>query len=422
MNCAPSCGKWLNEAIVSLHLFSVTHSDQGLDAVARAARRVRDSGALVRGIEHVEGSLVLSTCNRLDVYVDISAEAGGDAQETVDQVRARLEVPGASPSQHEGREALTHLFTTACGLESMVVGEREIIGQVRRAAEAARREGCLSGLLARAVERASAVSRQVARDTQLAGAGRSVVTVALELVERSLPPLSTCTVLLAGTGSYAGAVVAALREREVRRIGVHSASGRSACFARSHGLAAVDDAEFTAALAGADLVVCCRGSGDVVLTRDLVAAAVGGGRLAILDLALTGDVPRDVADLPGVTRIDLDSVREAVPATQISDLDVARGLVAAGVEGFLAEERARSLDPAVVALRRHVARAVEDEVARMSGGRIGHAPDRETERALRHLAARFVHEPSRRAHEAAAQGRSQEYLQALDLVFGIHPE
>ncbi|MDN6429681.1 MAG: hypothetical protein L0J79_07665, partial [Propionibacterium sp.] len=74
---------------------------------------------------------------------------------------------------------------------------------------------------------------------------------------------------------------------------------------------------------------------------------MGGGRLAILDLALTGDVPRGGADLPGVTRIDLDSVREAVPATQISDLDVARGLVAAGVEGFLAEERARSPDPAV---------------------------------------------------------------------------
>ncbi|WP_205124258.1 hypothetical protein, partial [Tsukamurella conjunctivitidis] len=72
---------------MSLHLFSVTHSGQGLDAVARAARRVRDSGALVRGIGHVEGSLVLSTCNRLDVYVDISADAGGDAQETVDQVR-----------------------------------------------------------------------------------------------------------------------------------------------------------------------------------------------------------------------------------------------------------------------------------------------------------------------------------------------
>jgi Glutamyl-tRNA reductase len=421
----------LNEPTVSLHLFSVTHSDQGLDAVARVARRTRGLGEALREVDHVEGALVLSTCNRVDVYADIRGHIdgidgdridGGADGETVGRASTLLSASGVRPGHHEGREALTHLFSTACGLDSMVVGEREIIGQIRRAAETAKREGCLSGPLARVVEQASLVSRRVARETHLAGDGRSVVAVALGLAEESLPPLPTCRVVLVGTGSYAGAVVAALRDRGVREIGVHSASGRAARFAGSHGLSAVDDVAFSGAVAGADLVVCCRGNGEPALTREVAAPAVERGRLTVLDLAITCDVAREVADLPGVTRIDLAQVREAAPATSALEEELAWDIVRNGVEDFLREERARGLDPAIVALRMHISDAVEDEVVRMTNRHAGITSDHEAERALRHLAARLVHEPSRRAREAAAQGRSEQYLEALEMVFGIHPE
>lgn len=402
---------------VNLHLFSVTHSGQGLDAVARAGGRTRGLGPALSSLPQVEGALVLSTCNRVDAYVDC-APTGADP---VDPVRALLAGSGVPPTHREGQDALRHLFRTACGLDSMVVGEREIVGQLRVAADAARREGSLGGFLSRAVGRASAVSRQVARETDLADAGRSILSVALGLVEGDLPPLPACHVVLAGTGSYAGAAVAALRRRGVRDIAVHSATGRAARFADRHRVTALGGDTLREALARADLVVCCRGTGEPVLTADLLAGAVPGRRLVVLDLAVGRDVPQEVSDLPSVLRVGLDRVREAVPAADRADAGRAREIVEAGVGEFLREERARELDPAIVALRAHFAEAVEAEVGRMAGDGAFPAHDPGAERALRHLAACLVHGPSQRAHEAAAQGRSKEYLEALDLVLGIRP-
>ena len=366
-------------------------------------------------------------------------------------------VPGPLvPSAWSGPDAVAELFATAAGLESMVVGEREIAGQLRRAATVARAEGTLTAELDRALSHASAASRRVAGSTRLAGTGRSVVAVGLDLAADRLPPLGSCRVLLVGTGAYAGATVTALHERGARDIGVYSRTDRARAFAAGRGLRAVSDAELPGALALADLVITCRGLGAPVLTRELVAPALrlrrraepappdrpgepappdrpgrpgphvegrGGraepaeGPLVVLDLALRRDVEESVGRLPGVVLIDLAAVQRAVPEAEAAQVRAARDIVAREAEAFDRAGLARRMDPLICALRERVEALVEDELARLRP-RDGMVDVEDAARALRHLAARILHHPTVAAHRAGREGREGEYLAALELVLG----
>ena len=487
-----------------IHLLSVDHRTHGLDAVARlGAVTARLGPDLLRAVPGVRGAVVLATCNRLALVLDDGADgsgAGGSAPGPgpgvgrgdaagvdgagsggadagpVDPgapalaraVAAFLEArasgpdapdapgPGVSadgpapgplvPSAWSGPAAVAELFATAAGLESMVVGEREIAGQLRRAATVARAEGTLTAELDRALSHASAASRRVAGSTRLAGTGRSVVAVGLDLAARRLPPLGSCRVLLVGTGAYAGATVTALHERGARDVGVYSRTDRARAFAAGRGLRAVSDAELPGALARADLVVTCRGLGAPVLTRELVAAALRlrrrpepdppdrpgksgppggpaepaepvGGPLVVLDLALRRDVEESVGRLPGVALIDLAAVQRAVPAAEAAQVRAARDIVAQEAEAFDRAGLARRMDPVICALRERVETLVEDELARLRP-RDGMVDVEDAARALRHLAARILHHPTVAAHRAGREGRGDEYLAALGLVLG----
>lgn len=351
------------------------------------------------------------------------------------------------PSAWSGPDAVAELFATAAGLESMVVGEREIAGQLRRAATVARAEGTLTAELDRALSHASTASRRVAGSTRLAGTGRSVVAVGLDLAARRLPPLGSCRILLVGTGAYAGATVTALHERGARDIGVYSRTDRARAFAAGRGLRAVSDAELPGALALADLVVTCRGLGAPVLTRELVVPALrlrrraepappdrpgrpgprvegrGGrtepaeGPLVVLDLALRRDVEESVGRLPGVALIDLAAVQRAVPEAEAAQVRAARDIVAREAEAFDRAGLARRMDPLICSLRERVESLVEDELARLRP-RDGMVDVEDAARALRHLAARILHHPTVAAHRAGREGREDEYLAALELVLG----
>ena len=494
-----------------IHLLSVDHRAHGLDAVARlGAITARMGPDLLRAVPGVRGAVVLATCNRLALVLDADAGAGGaasgpdpgverggagpadsgsapgaadsDAPALARAVAAFLDarapgsaapdaagpgvsadgpVPGAAgaapapdtasgplvPSAWSGPDAVAELFATAAGLESMVVGEREIAGQLRRAATVARAEGTLTAELDRALSHASAASRRVAGSTRLAGTGRSVVAVGLDLAACRLPPLGSCRVLLVGTGAYAGATVTALHERGARDIGVYSRTDRARAFAAGRGLRAVSDAELPGALALADLVITCRGLGAPVLTRELVATSLRlrrraesappdrpaepgpriegrGGRtgpagrpLVVLDLALRRDVEESVGRLPGVALIDLAAVQRAVPEAEAAQVRAARDIVAREAEAFDRAGLARRMDPLICALRERVEALVEDELARLRP-RYGMVDVEDAARALRHLAARILHHPTVAAHRAGREGREGEYLAALELVLG----
>ena len=199
---------------MTIHVLSADHRYTPLDDIARLSGAADLGPTLMRSLPHARGVMVLRTCNRVTIYVDAPASADPRAfKDTVER-----ELATTSHTQREdvdlrhlwGRDGLVDLFSTAAGLESMVIGEREIAGQMRRAARAAWEDGTLSCDLGRAAERASATSRRVATETGLAGAGRSVVAVGLDMAAAHLGPWADASVLIVGTGAYAGASVSAL--------------------------------------------------------------------------------------------------------------------------------------------------------------------------------------------------------------------
>lgn len=365
----------------------------------------------------IGGAVVLSTCNRLEVYLD-----GDDPLAAAEHARhAVARATGLSPDEVAEHTAVLaddaatrHLFEVASGLDSMVVGEREIVGQVRRALDSARAAGLTTPLLERTFQHASRTSREVAVTTDLSRAGASVASVALDLAGR---PLAGTRALLVGTGAYAGVALAALRARGVADVAVWSASGRADQFTESHDAVAVADLD--AALTRADVVVSCRGTGTVVLDVATVAAALGERteELVVVDLALSRDVAPAVGDLPGVRLVDLETVRSHLPATTTAEVDRARELVARGVERLGDDLAARAVDDAVVALRRRVEDAVAEELSRLPAE--GQVSSEDAARALRRLAARLLHTPTVHARTAARDGRATEHVRALEQVLGV---
>ena len=453
---------------MTIHLLSADHRYQSLDEVARLSRVDNLGPKLMRALPYLRGAVVVRTCNRLAILVDAPSRlAGSDAASaSSDAARAGSACPGSAVSgsvpagsacpgsavsgsgvapavaddvravlahcaelpleqvhlRHlAGHQAHLDLFATAAGLESMVVGEREIAGQLRRAFHAAWEEDTLSCDLGRALEHASRTSRLVATHTGLASSGRSVVAVGLDLGAQALRdaklrPFKEAQVVLVGTGAYAGATVTALRELGATNVRVYSRSERAQIFAQGRGIGWVDEAGLAQALDAADLVVTCRGLGSPVLTREIVQRVKTP--LVILDLALQRDVEAAVADLAGISYIDLLSVQRAVPQAHGEQVRAAREIVAREVEVFERSLGARSMDPVVRRLRDHVDEVVGEEISRLRPVDGCISADDAT-RALRHLAARLIHNPTVMARKAGESGQQDAYLEALQLVLGM---
>ena len=402
---------------MTIHVLSADHRYTPLDDIARLSGAADLGPTLMRSLPHARGVMVLRTCNRVTIYVD--APASADPHTIKDAVERELAT--ASYAQREdvhlrhlwGRDGLVDLFSTAAGLESMVIGEREIAGQMRRAARTAWEDGTLSCDLGRAAERASATSRRVATETGLAGAGRSVVAVGLDMAVAHLGPWADASVLIVGTGAYAGASVSALQALGASEVSVYSTSGRAREFAQGRGIGWVSAADLPAALEHADLVVTCRGLGSPVLTRDMAAAS---GPTVVLDLALMRDTESSVASLSNVTLIDLPTIQASVPAADADALTRARAIIDEEVSSFERGLGARSMDPVVRHLRSRVFRIVEEEIDRLGEGPLS---TEDAARALRHLAARLIHNPTVMARRAGEESQQERYLEALGVVLGI---
>ena len=402
---------------MTIHVLSADHRYTPLDDIARLSSADDLGPTLMRSLPHARGVMVLRTCNRATIYVDTPASA--DPRALKDAVERELATAARTPRADVrlrhlwGRDGLVDLFATASGLESMVVGEREIAGQMRRAARTAWEDGTLSCDLGRAAERASATSRRVATETGLAGAGRSVVAVGLDMAAAHLGPWEATRVLIVGTGAYAGATVSALNALRASDVSVYSTSGRAREFAEGRGIGWVDGADLPTALTRADLVVTCRGLGSPILTRDMAAAS---GRTVVLDLALMRDTDDSVGSLPNVMLIDLPTIQASVPAADADALNHARAIIDEEVSSFERGLGARSMDPVVRHLRSRVFRIVEEEI-----DRLGDAPlsTDDAARALRHLAARLIHNPTVLARRAGEESQQERYLEALGVVLGI---
>lgn len=418
---------------------TASHRDLDLDVLEQLSSGGRSVGsAVVADSPDVTGSVVLATCNRFEVYLDVAAHPDDRARTeavvaaTVDAVAAASglahEDVAASLQPRTGAAVARHLFAVASGLDSMVLGEREVAGQVRRALQAARTDGTTSPTLERLFQTASRTSRAVGSRTGLGSTGRSVVGVALDLAAETVD-LARARVLLIGTGSYAGASLTALRARGVLDVAVHSPSGRAQAFAADRGLTAVAPGALADHLATVDVVVSCSGALGPVVDAAMVAAArrrsAAEGEphpTVLVDLALHHDIDPAVAGVPGVRLIDLATVQRHSPATVTPEVEAGLAIVEERVAQFEETLAEQTAVPAVRALRAHVEQALDAEVERaraLARARGDEASAELAERALRRFAAAMLHTPAVRAREHARSGRHVEYRDAVEAVFGV---
>lgn len=399
---------------------SASHQTASFDLLERLATPGDSLAPRIAERDGVDGAVVLATCNRFEAYLDVPTGHGmagvSAALEVVHEATGLTadDLAGSYEVKSAG-DVAEHLFSVAAGLESVVVGEGEIAGQVRRARDEAHRDGATTPELERLFQRATETQKGVKNVTAIGRAGRSLVRLALDLADSRIADWSTQRTLLVGTGAYAAATLAALRERGVTDIAVHSPSGRGERFGVKHGIPHVDAPGLAVAAASADLVITCTSREEPVITTDLLRA---GGRDAdgfVIDLGLPRNVAPDVAEIEGMTLLDLETIRLHAPLEELQAHDDARRMVSDAAARFHVVGRELSASPAIVALRQHVFSLMEAEIAR---GR-GRGDDERTEQALRHLVGVLLHDPTSRARELAAAGRADEVFDALETLFGI---
>ena len=235
-----------------------------------------------------------------------------------------------------------------------------------------------------------------------------------EVTEKDWP---TRRALVFGTGAYAGATIAALRDRGCTDIWVNSRSGRAPEFAAKRDVFAVPEGGMMQAMAEADLIIGCSG-GSAPLQPEQIPA----GHHTILDLALSRDFDPSVADLPNVELITLESVRLAAPEETEEAVATALRIVESELAAFLSRQRARAIDSAIVALRSHTMAVLDSELEKTRNQFGCGAAAEQLEIAMRRMVKSLLHTPTVRAKMLAAQGRTDEYVHALEVLYGIQVE
>ena len=392
------------------------------------ADRVKTLHELVAG-DHVSEALVLATCNRIEVFAEVDKFHGGVAD--VSRVLARQ--AGASVEElapyvtvHYEDQAVAHLFTVGAGLDSMVVGETQVLGQLRAAYALARDEGTVGRALHPVAQRALRVGKRVHSETGIDRAGASLVSVALDRAAAHIGDLTGRRVLVVGAGSM-GALAATTLARRGADVVVSSRTVEHAeRLAATVGGRAAAMAALPAELAAADVLLTCTGATGIVVATGVVAAAMRerpDRPLVVVDLALPRDVDPAVAAVPDVYVVDLVLLQGqgGEQAVAADDIAAAHSLIEAEAALLRAEQQAAAVAPTVSALRSQAAEVVDAELLRLST----RLPDldarqrAEIARTVRRVVDKLLHEPTVRVKELAADPAGTDYAGALRALFGL---
>jgi glutamyl-tRNA reductase len=374
---------------------------------------------------HVSEATVVSTCNRVEVYAEVDRFHG-----SVEDLSALLAAhAGRPPAEvvphlyvHFDEGAVAHLFAVAAGLDSMVVGESQILGQVREALRRGQDAGSVGSALNALFQQALRVGKRAHAETDIDRAGQSLVSVALDRIGSDL---SGRRVLVVGAGSMAGLCVATVARRGATDIVVANRTPeRAQRLAVTAGGRGVDLSALRTEVTGADLVVSCTGATGMVLTPEVFAGVADERRVDVLDLALPHDVDPAVAELPGVHLTGLADLARTLESSDAAvDIDAVRRIVAEEVAAFDAARQAAQVTPTVVALRSLATDVVEAEMQRLMGRlpELDPVARAEVEQTVRRVADKLLHSPTVRIKELAQQSTAVSYTDALTKLFSLDP-
>ena len=407
--------------------------------------------------EHVHEAVVVSTCNRVEIYTAISRFHGAAGE-----VRSFLanfsglalgEFAGYLYDWYEER-AVRHLFGVAAGVDSMVVGEAQILGQVREAFAAAQAERTVGSVLSALFTRAIKVGRRARSQTGIGAGQRSTVSVGLRVAAGQLGDLAGRRVLLVGAGGLARLAGQAVRESGAGELVVANRTpATGAALARALGGRAVPLEGVADELAAADLMVAATAGTTPTVTTATVAEALGRRAraeaetertgppgppgspgpgsptrptpLVVLDLGVPRDVEPEVRGLPGVVLADLDALRAVLETDEEPRREVerVRALIAQETAAYLGGQREARLAPTIRALRARAERVRQQELAKASA-RLAGLDERQraaVEAVTRGLVNKLLHDPMVRGKTLAARPDGDLYVAALRELYGLDP-
>ncbi|GGF22353.1 glutamyl-tRNA reductase [Williamsia phyllosphaerae] len=430
---------------MSIFLFGVSHRSAPVSVLERLAISDDARPKLVDALletPQISEVMIVSTCNRVEIYA------------VVDAFHPALEAVGAVIGEHSGmtvnqmtshayvrysEAAVEHLFTVAAGLDSMVVGEQQILGQIRAAYASADENSSAGRVLHELAQQALRVGKRVHSETGIDRAGASVVSVALERAKTLLgsrgEPGTIDSAVVLGAGAMGGLAAAHLARDGVTELRVvnrttEKAEHLAANVAKNHGVraSAVPMSGLAGALADADVLVSCTGTvGSLVTVGEVhsaLAARTQSTPLVICDLGLPRNVDPAAARLPGVHIVDIEGLRgDGATQAAAADTAAARDIVAGELADYLTHQRQAEVTPTVTALRQRAAEMVEAEIMRLETKLPGlDDPQRdEVAKAVRRVVDKLLHAPTVRVKQLASTPQGDHYAEALRELFELTP-
>jgi glutamyl-tRNA reductase len=426
---------------VSVLVVGVSHKTAPVAVLERLALDAGGVAKLIRDVaasEHVAEATALATCNRVEIYADVERFHG--SVEAVSRMLCELAdrlvgMPDAGSDilphlyVHYDDGAVSHLFHVVAGLDSMVLGEGQVLGQTREALRRGQEAGTIGPALNALFQQALRVGKRVHTETGIDRAAPSLVSVSLDRAGAHVGGLTGRRVVIVGAGAMAGLSAATVTRRGATDLVVASRThARAARLAEQYDGRAVPMGELGPHIAEADVLVSCTGATGMVLPLGVIAEARENprGPLSVIDLALPHDVDPAVAELPGVHLVGLGTLAEELQSGEVAEeIDAVRGVVADEVTAFLAARRSSAVTPTVVALRTMATGVVDAEMARLASRLprdLDPAVHAEIERAVQRVADKLLHHPTVRVKELANETGAVSYAAALAELFSLDPD
>ncbi|HSF98906.1 MAG TPA: glutamyl-tRNA reductase [Ornithinibacter sp.] len=419
---------------MSLVVLGLSHHGAPLSLLESVALDPDARTALEQAVlssEHVTEAVVVSTCNRTEVYAECLTFHGALADITTALADTcavdRAELQPHLFVHYEDR-GIAHVFCVAAGLDSMAVGEAQILGQVRRSLARAQRHGHVGPALNTVLQQALRVAKRVHTETGIDLVSGSLVQAGLARAQDELGALDSLSVLVVGAGGMGALAASTVSRSGARTVVVANRNhDRARTVATRVGGTARHLSELAAALVDADVVISSTGAPGRVIEVDDVRRALlaRGGRPQVhIDLALPHDIDLAVGELPGATRVGLAELgadlADAGSAPQVAE---AGDLVTAEVAAYLMARSAEAVAPTVTALRTHAGTLVEDELRRLERRTPGltDAERAEVRRAVERVVDKLLHTPTVRVKELAQDGQGGSYARALNELFDLDP-
>lgn len=400
------------------------------DQMAKALHQLENS-------ERILEATILSTCNRIEVYAVSSVFHGGvqDLRNFLAEFRhiAPEEFTDHLYTYHD-EAAVGHLFRVASGIDSMVVGESEILGQVRRAHEAAREEGLVQRVLGRAFAQALRVGKRARNDTAIGRNPVSISSAAVELARRAFTngSLAGRRVVIVGAGKMGRLAAQSLGRAGATDVTVVNRTEETANeLAETFGATVKPFDDLTGALAEADIAITSTTAPAVLLDRAMVEEALsrrtGSDPLFIVDIAVPRDVEPEVGTLKGVVLRDIDDLRGVVESNmggRLAEVAKVETIVAEEIGHFREWEAASEIAPTVATLvaRGEAIRTAELEHVRTRLSALSDDERATVEALTKKMIAKLLHEPLNKAKELASSKQGHLYLAALRELFELDDE